>query len=331
MKIFFYCLSFLFVAATSTLTAQPTLSVGDMTPTLGDQYDVKAYDSTNIDFSEGPAGANQTWDFSQLEPMRLFDLTFQILSPEEGVQSEDFPNADFVWFLDGLGLYSYYAINGNNIELIGSILGNAGAGNIKTTYSDTEDGLQFPLSFGTSYMYTSAFQTEIFNISTPGSREGEVTVDGYGTIITPINTYNNVLRVKTVVLDQLGFTETQYAWFRAGQFVPVAVYSDSDNPDGSEEIYFAELTSTINSISNLDQVDFGVQIAGNIVSTQLELIGTEQLPKHTQATLVTANGQIVPCSWNNGGIVTIPQGLTGLCYLWLKNEQGQQALPFVVR
>lgn len=278
MKPFFYTLFSFFLTASLSLSAQITLSVNDMIPAIGEQYSVKYYSAASVNFSPGPAGANQNWDFSQIDQGLLADYNFSIIAPADGVGNQEFPDADFVWLLNEFDAYNYYKINGDNIELIGGTFGSDGIVDYKEVYTDTEDALRFPLTFNTSYSYSSAYQAEIFGISTPGFRNGTVEIDGYGSITTPLATYSNVLRMKIVSTDHLNFTETQYAWILAGQFIPVAVYSTTNDPDTPADIYFSQLDGGTSTAEPLKQTDFGVRIAGNIVRDQLQLTGIENIP-----------------------------------------------------
>ena len=148
-----------FVLIGNCINAQATLNIDEQIPSIGEQYDVLYIDATNLNFSPGPAGENQLWDFSQIDVSTALNLHFSILAPEEGVGAADYPDADFIWLLYEFGAYNYYAIKDNNIELIGGVFGAFINGeeeiDFQQVFTDSDDALQYPATYNSMYDFNS--------------------------------------------------------------------------------------------------------------------------------------------------------------------------------
>lgn len=321
---------FTLIAVTFSLDAvhsQATLTVESQTPTFGETYEVQYAEADG--FSPGSGGANQTWDFSNMD-LSFFEIQFSILSPEDGIATTNFPDADFIWLLDEFEAYNYYQVEDNGLTLIGGAFGSPGDVTFLDVFSDLEDGLQLPMTYPDTYEYSSAWTSYFFGISSEGYREGAVEVDGYGTIILPNGTYDNVLRVvitSTTTVSGLTVTETQTSWMLPGQFVPVMVFTTSDDPEEIPSVYYCK-RNAINATQLPLMVDYGIRVAGNPVTTNLNLLGTEALPHDLQLRLLDAQGREVQRSWPQSVIATDLLA-KGTYYLLATGESGRQVIPFV--
>lgn len=167
----------------------------------------------------GPSGANVTWDFSGLsasdmkEAMRVGDC------PGEPLCS-DFPTANSyskgIFLSTGNITYTMSRKTQQKLETTGSKDDTQPA----IVYSDPKTEYEFPLSyqqtFGDTYTWSGNGGT--------GSGMVDYTIDGYGTIITPMGTFSNVLRRKMVQRDTttsggntIVVEIVTYTWLRADQ------------------------------------------------------------------------------------------------------------------
>lgn len=249
--------------------SQPTLT-NDFAPNFGDQFNAQFIDNPN--FNPGPEGANQIWDFSSLQGQ--FELHFNILDPADTPESEEFPGASFVWNIVEFETFFYYLSNEDSI----SQMGNAVATDTETTFlvinSDLEDALQFPITFGTSYNYHTAYDNYLFgSLIFSGQRDGSLTADGYGTIITPYGTYDNVLRLK-IVTSEFGFNNTQYVWYDEKSFLPILVYESSDDPEENPSLYYTDIDLALAS-KDMDKINtpniFFSYASNSIIFNSMEL------------------------------------------------------------
>jgi hypothetical protein len=194
----------LITLATLSSWAQPVATSANVTDFIGDFYFAEA---TN--FNPGPAGANQTWDFSNLQ------LTLGGTDTPQAVASTpfaaQFPAANNCYKFSGIfppDRYYYQNVSASKYEILGMAI-TATTGDNYTP--DTRTFATFPYTFGTVYNDTYRSTTDATTTSVV------VTYDAYGTIILPIGTYTNVIRQKVVKNG----TTTNYNWFNVQPFYPI--------------------------------------------------------------------------------------------------------------
>lgn len=319
---------FLFMVLLGAVSAmaQPTLTVGTQTPSFTENY-TAAYLEVSGNFSPGPSGENQNWMFNDLPAPQL--TTGMALAPISfGQNYEDYSGADFVWILAGLGAQNYYAIEGDNMRLMGGVgLNFSGDVVTQVVYSQGETGLQYPITFNTTYDYSSSFTTTVLGSTTfPGSRNGTVTADGYGTITTPYGTYEDVLRIVISSTDSEGFSETQYSWLKPGTFVPIMVYTTNSDPEVLDNVYYSRFDGI--SSTREQAYDFGLRIAGNPLRDRIQLVGALEELMQLDVQVVNQLGQRIATQLV-GDQISLPPGPAGTYYLLLSGERGQQLLPFM--
>ncbi len=254
--LFFTCL----VLATISATAQPTLTGAGVNPYIGATFTTNNCDYVN----EGNAGANQTWDLSSMTITNSNQIT--IKSPSNTPNGSSFPNANLAWTgAGGSGETGYYNGSSSSLEFHGMDV----PGTVTISYNDPEDLLRFPFTYNDTY-------TDTWGASFTGSgmtfhREGTstITADGYGTLITPEGTFNNVLRVHINQVYQdsaniagspyiLNYNADTYIWYKEGYHSHLAstyslsstagpqTYSSySSNPPVSTEEINAEIKCKI--------------------------------------------------------------------------------------
>lgn len=196
--------------------AQSVFTYTDFAPQQNDQYTV-----TNAQYiSPGSGGANQTWNFSAA--VTNTTTTYSV-NPVSAIQcGNQFAGATLGL---GTGAYDMLQVTVSEYNCEGNSLTPAMADFV---YADHEKRFVFPMNFNDSfsdvfYGTSNAMQT----INRNGNNT--VTYDGYGTIITPIGTYTNVIRLHRQVSwadsMQTGTdvcSGNYYYWFVAGTRYPVA-------------------------------------------------------------------------------------------------------------
>lgn len=224
------------------LPAQVTITNGDM-PDAGDSIRV-SYALSIGSADQTLTDTNYTWDFSFLTP-----------SAQERIEYST-PTAFPFNFLSDMGVtnYSpdslpvigaiptdftdYYKGTSSGFRQVGSTFNYPpiGSFSIPIIYSSPDYVYRFPLSYGNTDTSDASYSFTIPGIGYLGQdRHRENTVDGWGTLITPLDTYQ-VVRVRSVVdavdtisLDtsnQTGFSiprprEIQYKWLAPGMKLPV--------------------------------------------------------------------------------------------------------------
>lgn len=227
----------------------PFLSVAQITITNADMPD--AGDSVRVSYALtlGPVDhtltdTNYVWDFSYLTPSaqeRIEFITptafpFNFLS-DMGVTNQS-PDS-----LPGIGAIptnftDYYKGTSSSFRQVGSTFDYApiGSFSVPIIYSSPDYVYRFPMNYGNIDSCDASYSFTIPGIGYIGQDRHRVnTVDGWGTLITPLDTYQ-VIRVRSVVdatdtvsfdtSQQTGYsiqrpTEIQYKWLAAGMKLPV--------------------------------------------------------------------------------------------------------------
>jgi hypothetical protein len=195
-------------------------------PVAGDTLKSKDVDTTGI--SPGPGGENQIWDFSGAVILAdLFTETYLI--PSATPYYSQFPNSNAASVNSNTPpVYHYYLNADTGSFVLGYVQSPA-----VMRYYDLLSRMPYPISYPTVLSKPYYGVSEWGNISKHFSGTRTFTCDGYGTIILPIGTFNNVLRIKTVddvydttfsggiVVGTSHEVVTYHQWFRAGFKFPV--------------------------------------------------------------------------------------------------------------
>ncbi|HEX9979414.1 MAG TPA: T9SS type A sorting domain-containing protein [Flavobacterium sp.] len=160
-------------------------------------------------FSPGSAGANQTWDYSDLEI--IFLGTDNAIPVAGSPYAAQFPTANYLYKFHGIfgdsDSYFYHNLLPNKFEILS--LGYDGEnGDVFTPNPKTY--VTFPYTYNT--VFTDTYQTTAETSPTSFT----ATYDAYGTLIMPFGTFTNVIRQKVVSNGQ-----TNYNWFNVSPFYPI--------------------------------------------------------------------------------------------------------------
>lgn len=154
---------------------------------VGDSYTWFEADTAGV--MAGPSGSGQTWNFSSIS-LSTNQITLDYVDPSTTPSSADFPSANVAQY-DGTD-YTYYNSTSTMLESYGTSANS-------TIYTDPHLLFNFPFAFNDQI--SDVFEGAYDAAGTPSSRDGEstTTADGTGTLITPTNTFNNVLRTRMEV------------------------------------------------------------------------------------------------------------------------------------
>lgn len=188
------------VLAASVGYAQPVINSSNVTLNL----ESEAFFAETDGFDPGPAGANRVWDFSHLQ---LAEIGRNKTIPATGTPFfSTFPTSNFCNATTGesAGGFTYFRYDGQKMELLGDAYTGIG---IFSFGPNAKTYIEFPYTYSrvTSDTYTQD------NIPFTA------TYDGYGKLILPFGTYQNVIRQKIEEMEQ-----THYIWFHADPFFPIA-------------------------------------------------------------------------------------------------------------
>lgn len=240
------------------LIAQPSLTFPFSEELFNETFILHRGDAVD----PGPAGENQTWDFSTVAFFATQSGYFA--DPQSTSFASIHLNADLVsvTFDEGASNYDFYKFEPDGVFVVGFEIETSSIAR-STSYSDFRRDLSSPIQYQENYTDSATYQTESIGLSpftSEGSTEYVVNVDGYGTLITPSDSYENVLRlhsIETTLLtvfpesggtDLLEIVVDNYFWVIDGY--PIPVFSTSERTvNGQSSSTFARYISGITLIT----------------------------------------------------------------------------------
>jgi hypothetical protein len=174
-----------------------------------------------IDYTDpGLPGANQTWDFSKIKLNSGILLTTTKSITDNNQENIIKNNV----ILSENGFDYTYNYNDNTAELTG-----CSSPDVSLLYNNPLIKMKYPFSFGDNFKdeYSgSGIYMKLTELTFSGN--ANVTADGYGTLILPERTLNNVLRVKVVKYgleknpcSTIKSNQTYYYYYADGYRYPV--------------------------------------------------------------------------------------------------------------
>lgn len=208
----------------SNVNAQITLTQSTSTPIAGESF---SYITQSTSMNVSSSGANQTWDFSGITGS---STAMNAINPSAAQDPSTFPLANVVESYSGSELYMLSSATEY------TQVGNYIPGQLRMTYTDPRENLKFPLTYQT--IYNETFQGNLVNLTANQTfaRGGtvEILADGYGELILPYTTVNNVLRLKVTSIyedEYLGtpiysYIEVYYLWYNLTNHSYIAGYNE---------------------------------------------------------------------------------------------------------
>lgn len=282
MKTFKILITFIVISIQLNSFSQVILQPG-MMPLAGDTIFYRS--QNNPSYDTDLTGEDYTWDFSQTDANNWAADTFvtvnstpiaynaqfnnnmfpkykaTVASPQKDISASvggfNFTNIFFYYKLSGDSIFSQVgqAITVNNIPL-------------PIKFTDIDEMYHFPSIYGNYDTCYSSYSVTIPSIGFNSRQQTRYNwVDGYGTVITPVDTFYNSIRVKTIIKardsiysDQyntpfaFNTTTTEFKWFVDGHRGPVVIISKSQGVGNNRNtIKFIDTPEPIPyTISNLE-------------------------------------------------------------------------------
>lgn len=255
MKKSLTCLLFLF---TNVCMAQAPIIDSTVVILEGESVQIgQVYNALNVD--TGLAGAQQIFDYSVI-PAFNTNITISGVNNAQSPLGANFPQANATVLWTGAG-NPYY-----NFELTANAYTYLGGGSsfINYVYTDFYEQLHFPFTYMDSYSDSFAAVS-----NTNGHRAGysTITADGWGTLILPNQTIDNVLRIKrittyndTVNNNPRVSNETYFEYYKIGYkhyllmhgFYTITTQGSSPVSGSQLFVNNSVVTSTLTETSNLE-------------------------------------------------------------------------------
>lgn len=253
-------LSIIFSLGIALAYSQPVIS--NIIPNVGDTFIILQQDTYT---DPGSAGENMTWDFSDAT-INEIEAQYLVKDPDEVEASDQFPDATLVLHFDVefISINNFVSYANNTFTEYGT---QDEAGTFGTTYEDPKEHFTFPIN----YMDTGS-DNYSGTVNSPGSGGNDITgsysfeVDGYGTIITPNGTYDDVLRLKVTGEEELSFMGfatnseiTEYYWYSNDYPFPlfvvhqdISMVSGAPNDTANTTIMLSSYTSNPTGVESID-------------------------------------------------------------------------------
>lgn len=205
MKTSLLCIAALAIG--TTLSAQITITEPDIAPHFTQV--LQRNDTTPV-VTPGNAGTNQTYDLSALQDQSTDTILFT--QPSFTPNGANFPGSNTAAVFNTNQAYIYFNETATAFQITGQAANPVGSGIIDIPFTDYEKVLDYPTTYNTSFTdyargegYTFlgydpgvGFQIDSVHIKTSIYKTS--VADGWGTAITPLDTFN-VIRVNTTRLQ----------------------------------------------------------------------------------------------------------------------------------
>jgi len=224
MKLKFVLPLMMLLGAMIPAKAQITLTFADA-PAIGDALNY-ATDTLPQNVSIGEPGANQTWDFSNLQVHAT--STISMIAPAQAPNNEDFPTANLVQVGDD-GSYGFASVTSSGVTALGSVLDLLGNDEYTTVVFDPAQTIfTFPTTFGTTFSGSFGFSLtvdgsdfDVDSIRIASDATQTINTDAYGTLILPTGSHQALRqRIETV-------TETSIFALFFGTWLPLDSSTDT--------------------------------------------------------------------------------------------------------
>jgi hypothetical protein len=266
-----------FLVFSATAFSQPTIQNMENF-SIGTVLKFKECNSAGV--NAGPSGASVTWDFSSLT--LLPDTTTElIIAPSEAPHDSLFPSANMVEKYSD-GRYVYFEKTSTENKLHG--FADDGSGFL-IKYPNSMLFARRPITYQDSIsdIYTTSFTSSGFDFRGQGT--ATIEADGYGTLILPNDTYNNVLRVKITqsqvdTIIQFGSTyqtntET-YAWFDGTHNSALLKIDSTISPTFQQKSVSYLLSETTSGIHMVNRSGLRLKIFPNPAADEISFNAPEQ-------------------------------------------------------
>jgi len=250
---------FMLTVIPTIMWGQPTINIAE-NYTIGTVLKFQSCDSSGV--YAGSSGANQTWDFSSLSALPD-TITERMVLPSSTPFGNSFPSSNLAKKLPD-NKYAYYDNNTNNSFLVGFVDTTS---SFIINYPNSLLFAQRPITYETMVIDTFTDNYSVAGGDFSGGGTVTINGDGYGTLILPNGTHNNVLRIKTTqiqsdTLIQHPYISTSttitYAWYDGTNPSPLlkidSIYTS--NFVSKTVTYFLSKTTGITEISEQEELQF---------------------------------------------------------------------------
>ncbi len=234
---------------------QPTFSTGNL-PQAGQVFTWHSVDTVGL--QPGPAGPNQTWDFSSAQKQSETSV-IEWVNPEETPYASQYPTATLCEKSDTA--WSYFRLDNNRWTRIGESSEAFSSG----PWTDPLDMASVPWVYGETMTDNAATTFESAGQEIHRTVQIQGLYDGYGTLILPGGTYSNVMRFKYRQVSRDSSAVT-FGPVTIPTVVVVDIRAYVWMREGESQLLF-----------NLDSTTVTITVGGPVPSTQIQTFTSAQM------------------------------------------------------
>lgn len=308
----------MFLVAGIMSYAQPSITRAGV-DRVNTTINLKSEDVSGTSITAGSAGPNITWDFSAYTGTNPVSYTARACPGQSNCFR--FPGANRISSIASADTHDFSFMTDTEATMLGSYSGPA-LGDVTVTYADPLIEYKFPITYLQQFDDTYEFNSVSAAIgNTNETGQVSVSVDAYGTIITPKGTYANVLRIKrmrtatqTIASSPVPLTATytneSYQWVSPteGMVFSFAINTFVFNGNTNVSKLVSYLDTAVLSTVDLDSKKETISIYPNPSADIITIASKEGLKKVTVSslegkTVITADGS------RNIDLSSLPKGV----------------------
>lgn len=300
----------------------------------------------------GPAGANQTWNFSTLQAGLVDTLTST--NPVWLPNGSNFPGSNLALMINSNAVY-YLKNTGTGLFIVGADGDFTGGGPTSVLFNPNEELTSFPNTYNTAFQNTSGFALSDSFTLFPGadsiritsSKYKDVKTDGWGSLTTPLGTYNTLRQrglvitadtiwLHTIFPNQWNNVNTNvdtayhFAWWASGIGFPL-LEMDSLKGDTIANVTWLKSLPVVGAVPENAMLK-GINAYPNPSSGKFDVSVPEKV-NILKTEIYSALGEKVmnaSVSANNSGGVDLSSLPNGIYYLRITTKEGVATRKLVV-
>ena len=276
--------------------SQPAINLANM-PQTGDQVMISICSDP---IAPGNSGEMQTWDMGGLTEQE--EQSFTYIDPATAPRIDSFPDANLV-AQNWSGDYSFYQVSASGLKILGHVASIPPDDTSLVISDQAEQLLELPYTYNHSHTSTftgSSWVPGFGEFPFDGSLNFEA--DGYGTLILPNGTYENVVRYH-FYREQVNYingipsttqTKEQWAWVSAEyRFWLLLMEENFDGFNTTSLVWYDKNPYPASPAGISESVSKHFEMYPNPVKSGNNLHIEWESGENVEVTLIAVNGQIV--------------------------------------
>ena len=320
---------FLALLIPSFISSQPNIS-SSVTPDTGASSTFRTYNAK--DHEPGQAGSSQVWDFSTIAPNGTVIFDYQ--DPANLSGSGQFTGTNLAVDQGG-DPQIFFIANTQKLSQVGTFYNG-----LTENYSqDPKDLLRFPMTFASTFTDTFAGTAIASGLNATRTGITITEADGYGQLILPYATFNNVLRVISISTyeDKLlgnvvnSGTDTVITWYAEGLKDNIMTWSRITSNIYGSVFYGAFQDTMFVSVDPSSRIQTDLEIYPNPASKEVRIDLGNSHPLPFKVNFFDLSGRLLKESLGESSVLVDVTDLeTGLYIVRIIQGEAVQTRQIVI-